>query len=105
MHGDNVEFGDEVTVNLVAKAAEPVPAPAEKPSDFRLVSTLEEPLNETNGDTFYVDQDVVDDEQDGSDGELNLSVNSWTVVDHAEPAAEAPGGPEPETLEIDEDDP
>lgn len=102
MHGDNVEFGDEVTVNLVAKAAEPVPAPAEKPSDFRLVSTLEEPLNETNGDTFYVEQQ--DEEEDESDGELDLSVNSWTVVDYAEPAAEAPGGPEPKD-EIEEDDP
>lgn len=102
VHGDNVEFGDEVTVNLVAKAAEPVPTCAEEPVDYRLVSTLEEPLNETNGDTFYVEQQ--DEEEDESDGELDLSVNSWTVVDYAEPAAEAPGGPEPKD-EIEEDDP
>jgi len=100
VHGDNVEFGDEVTVNLVAKAAEPVPTFAEEPIDCRLVSALEEPLNETNGDTFYVEQH--DEEEDGSDGELDLSVNSWTVVDYAEPAAEAPGGPEPKG-EIDDD--
>lgn len=114
VHGDNVEFGDEVNVTLVAKAPEPVPVPVteaeaeEKPSDCRLVSNLEEPLNETNGDTFYVDQDDDDVEQEGSDAELDLSVNSWTVVDHEAPAAEAPceapGGPEPK-LEIDEDDP
>jgi hypothetical protein len=131
VHGDNVAFGDEVPVNLVAKAPEPEPVPvsvsAEKPSEpinYRLACTLEEPLNETNGDTFYVctcnncdqcqncDQcDVREDqvkdgneEQDVSDGELDLSVNSWTLVDDAEPATEAPGGPEP-LPEIDEDDP
>ena len=127
VHGDNVAFGDEVPVNLVAKAPEPEPVPvsvsAEKPSEpinYRLACTLEEPLNETNGDTFYVCQcnnceqcedirvekiqDGNDDEQDVSDGELDLSVNSWTLVDDAESAAEAPGGPEP-MPEIDEDDP
>lgn len=142
VHGDNVAFGDEVPVNLVAKAPEPEPVPvsvsAEKPSEpinYRLACTLEEPLNETNGDTFYVcqcnnceqctdcncaqcdnceqcedvrveqnNQDGNDDEQDVSDGELDLSVNSWTLVDDAESAAEAPGGPEP-MPEIDEDDP
>lgn len=127
VHGDNVAFGDEVPVNLVAKAPEPEPVPvsvsAEKPSEpinYRLACTLEEPLNETNGDTFYVCQcnnceqcedvrvekiqDGNDEEQDVSDGELDLSVNSWTLVDDAESAAEAPGGPEP-MPEIDEDDP
>lgn len=104
VHGDNnVEFGDEVNVNLVAKAPEPEPVPAsvsaEKPSkpiNYRLACTLEEPLNETNGDTFYVGQcEDGDEEQDVSDGELDLSVNSWTLVEDAEPAAKAPGGPEP----------
>jgi len=113
VHGDNnVEFGDEVNVNLVAKAPEPEPVPAsvsaEKPSkpiNYRLACTLEEPLNETNGDTFYVGQcEDGDEEQDVSDGELDLSVNSWTLVEDAEPAAKAPGGPEP-LPEIDEDDP
>jgi hypothetical protein len=48
-------------------------------------------LNETSGDTFYVDQEQVDEDGE-SVNELDLSVNSWIVVrDDEEAAAEPPG--------------
>ena len=108
VHGDNNEFGDEVTVDLVAEAeSEPVIEEVEeatpdeeqvcddvKPIDYKLLTALEEPLTETNGDTFYVDQDQDIDGDGASIGdvdELNVSVDSWIMVDEEEAAAEPPG--------------
>ena len=49
-------------------------------------------MNETNGDTFYVDQekDVEDDTDQSVDDEDNLSVNSWIMVKDDEDAAASP---------------
>jgi hypothetical protein len=48
-------------------------------------------LNETSGNTFYVDQEQEDEDGESVD-ELDLSVNSWIVVrDDEEAAAEPPG--------------
>jgi len=49
-------------------------------------------LNETSGNTFYVDQEKDLDESGESVDELDLSVNSWIMVaDDEEAAAEPPG--------------
>lgn len=100
VHGDNQEFGDEVTVDLVANAPEPeqvcctrVCCRTGKCFDCQVLNTLEEPLIETSGDTFYVDQDKDVDVSGESVEDLdNASVNSWIVVrDDDEAAAEPPG--------------
>lgn len=95
VHGDNQEFGDEVTVDLVANAPEPeeVCYSTAQRIDCQGLNTLEEPLIETDGDTFYVDQDKDVDVSGESVEDLdNASVNSWIVVrDDDEAAAEPPG--------------
>lgn len=49
-------------------------------------------MNETSGNTFYVDQDKDFDESGESVDELDLSVNSWIMLaDDEEAAAEPPG--------------
>lgn len=95
VHGENkTEFGDEVTANLVAKADTEVQVPSTvKPIDYQVLPTLEEPLIETNGDTFYVDQDRdVDGSGESDSDDDKLSANSWEMVrdDDEANAAEPP---------------
>ena len=66
-------------------------------------------MTETNGDTFYVDKDGEVDGAGTSVNDLDLSINSWIMLQDGEQAAsrtpgatprmgteEAPSAPEPE---------
>lgn len=101
VYGENrTEFGEEVTVNLVAKAPTDQVA---NPIDNRLLNALEQPLTETNGDTFYVDQEcncspcekqckaACCDGDGASVNDLDLSIDSWFMVKDDDEAAETPG--------------
>lgn len=59
-------------------------------------------MNETSGDTFYVDQEQVDEDGE-SVNELDLSVNSWIVVRDDEEAAAEPPGTEQSEEKMDEE--
>lgn len=100
VHGDDVEFGDEVAVNLLAKpkTIEPEYCVNYQPMDQALLCRLEQPLNETDGDTFYVDQ---------PDHDVNVSVDSidedncdnpktstWIMVQEDSDTSAAPPGAE-----------
>ena len=91
MHGENIEFGDEVTVTVVAQ--EPTGQVGNgKLIDYRALEALEAPLNETIGDTFYVDRERDADGSGASVNDLDLSVDSWIVVqDDNQGEAETPG--------------
>lgn len=118
VYGENrTDFGEEVTVNLVAKAPTDQ---VETPIDNRVLNALEQPLTETNGDTFYVDQGCCPSgcgdpckakccDGGASVNDLDLSIDSWFMVKDDEEAAEetpgsiaklddeeAPSAPEPE---------
>lgn len=99
-------------MNLVAQAPTGQVGHKGKPIDYRVLDALEEPLTETNGDTFYVDQDRQCDGSGASVNDDDLSVNSWIVVRDDDEAAsgtpgaatnmeseEAPGAPEPDGRE------
>lgn len=90
VHGDNQEFGEEVTVNLVAKAATVEVAETPAPVEYKTTAAeLEEPMTETIGNTFYVDR-ANEEEFNESVGDLDLSVNSWIVVHDDEEDAGTP---------------
>merc|ERR1711998_587005 len=92
VHGDNIDFGDEVTVNLVARALTGQVESAPAIEDPKLQRALVQPLTETNGDTFYVDQEKDLGGSGASVDDLDLSGNSWIVVrDDEEAAADPPG--------------
>lgn len=94
VYGDNQEFGEEVTVNLLAYADDTDFATECIPRGYNFLNQLEQPLNETSGNTFYVDQDERDEDGD-SVNDLDLSVNSWIMVrDDEEGAASDPPGSE-----------
>lgn len=82
VHGDNQEFGDEATVKLVAQAATVVPTETLKPVETQTSATeQEDPVIETAGNSFTVDQDRNNEDMNESDGNLDLSVNSETMFD------------------------
>lgn len=101
VHGDNIEFGDEVTVNLVAKALTGQVESAPAIEDPKLQRALVQPLTETNGDTFYVDQEKDLGGSGASVDDLDLSGNSWIVVrDDEEAAADPPGAADEKDVEL-----
>ena len=101
VHGDDqVEFGDEVTVTLQVELEN---HETQCPDFEQLLEAIEQPLNETNGNTFYVDQD--EEAETDEVNQLDLSVDSWQMVDDTgdEPAPQ----PQPKDIEYemqDEDD-
>lgn len=90
VHGDNIEFGDEVTVNLVANTSTGQVRSAQAIEEPKLQEVMiEQPLTETNGDTIRVDQEkdvdgsgdpgqsVDDNDENEEIDDLDLSANSW----------------------------
>lgn len=99
---DRVEFGDEVTVTLQVELEN---HETQSPDFDQLLEAIEQPLNETNGDTFYVEKDI--EAETDEVNQLDLSVDSWQMVDdHGDD--EAAPNPQPKEIQYemqqDEDD-
>lgn len=90
---DRVEFGDEVTVTLQVELEN---HETQSPDFDQLLEAIEQPLNETNGDTFYVDKDI--EAETDEVNQLDLSVDSWQMVDDDEGDDAAPN-PQPKEIE------
>ena len=89
---DQVEFGDEVTVTLQVELEN---HETQIPDFDKLLEAIEQPLYETNGDTFYVDKD--EEAETDEVNQLDLSVDSWQMLDDD---AEDEAAPNPQPKEI-----
>lgn len=103
VHSDDlVDFGDEVTVTLQVELEN---HETQSPDFDKLLEAIEQPLNETNGDTFYVEKDI--EAETDEVNQLDLSIDSWHMVDDHGDDQEAPN-PQPKEIKYemqqDEDD-
>lgn len=75
VYGDDLtEFGDEVTVTLQVNQEN---HETQQPNFDELLEAIDEPLNETSGNTFYVGED----DETEAVNQLDVSADSWIVVD------------------------
>lgn len=78
VYGDQVEFGDEVTVNL---NVDPKPEIAcNTAMEEATLATHEQQLNETSACSVPVDEEANSEESCQSENEMDVSITSWDMV-------------------------
>lgn len=81
VHGDHIEFGDEVTVNLDVQPKQPeIACNTGVSSNLASSATHEQQLNETSACSIPVDEEDNSDDSCQSENEMNVSITSWDMV-------------------------